>query len=133
MRRIQDTYRGAALKCGSAILMARLVVGAGRPIERTDVDAIEYSIYEIDLGRQVDRRVLAGHDCVALDVPGVLFNSLQKCRLWTLDDVGYNFCHELYVGQDRHVTRAGVHYQVQYKLTPTIGQTTIVRFQLRMP
>jgi len=57
---------------------------------------------------------------------------LQTGGLWTIDQVGYNFRHEIDVSQDEAFPKAGAHYQVRYELTPPTGQKSIVRFQLRV-
>ena len=62
----------------------------------------------------------------------VVFNSLQTGGLWTVDEVGYNFRHEIDVSTAEAFPKAGVQYQVRYELVPTSGQKTIVRFQLRV-
>jgi hypothetical protein len=110
--------------------MARLVAGAGRIIQRASVIAITYSVHELEPCRQRCRGVVAGHDGVALDIGAVLFDALQKCRFWTVDDLGYNFRHEFDV--HAHDGRAGEHYQIRYELTPTIGPKTIIAFQLKV-
>ena len=61
----------------------------------------------------------------------VIFNALQTGGLWTVDEVGYNFRHEINVSSSEAFPKAGVQYQVRYELTPTTGQKSIVRFQLR--
>jgi len=110
--------------------MARLVAGAGTIIRCASVNAITYSVHELDPRRPRCRGVVAGRDGVALDVGVVLFDSLQKCGLWTLDEVGYNFRHEFDV--DKNDSTAGKHYQVRYEFTPTIGPKTIITFQLKV-
>lgn len=123
---------GTTFKNGSAILMARIVDSAGVIMQQADVDAIEYSIFQLDPCRPDHLTMVAGHDAVALDVDGVVFDSLQVGGLWSVDAVGYNFRHEIDVGRDEEFPRAGVHYQVRYELTPTSGQKTIVGFQIRV-
>ena len=123
---------GAALKNGSAVLMARIVDGIGEVIRRTDIDAVQYSIHEIE-GRQLDRdAVVSGHDAVVLDVDDVFFDSLQTGGLWTMDDVGYNFRHEIDLSRERAFPNAGARYQIRYELTPASGEKTIVRFHVRV-
>lgn len=112
------------LENGSAVLMARIVDSAGRTIRRADVAEIEYSIYERD------RRVVAGHDGVALHVRDVLFDSLQNCGSWSLDDVGYNFRHIFDVPQKEMRATARKRFSIRYAFTPKIGPTVMIRFQL---
>lgn len=131
MPQARDIY-GTAFKRGSAILLARLVDSAGQPLQQAGVAAAEYSIYELDPCRVDHQSAVAGHEAVPLDVGQTIFNTLQTGGLWTVDDVGYNFRHEIDVSEDEAFPTAGVHYQVRYELTPVAGQKTIVRFQLRV-
>jgi hypothetical protein len=123
---------GTAFKNGSAILMARIVDSAGAYIQQSGLSAVAYSIYELDPCRPDNAVVVAGHDSVSLSVSSVVYNSLQTGGLWTIDAVGYNFRHQINVSQDEAFPKAGAHYQVRYELTPTAGQKSIVRFQLRV-
>jgi len=131
MAQAKDIF-GTAFKNGSAILMARIVDAAGANVQQAGIAAIEYSIYELDPCRPDNLAVVAGHDVVSLVVADVIFNALQTGGLWTVDEVGYNFRHEIDVSTTEAFPKAGVQYQVRYELTPTAGQKTIVRFQLRV-
>jgi hypothetical protein len=131
MSQANDIF-GTAFKNGSAILMARIVDAAGANVQQSGVAAIEYSIYELDPCRPDNLTVVAGHDGVALTVAGVIYNTLQTGGLWTLDAVGYNFRHEIDVTTSEAFPKAGVEYQIRYELTPTAGQKSIVRFQMRV-
>jgi hypothetical protein len=123
---------GTAFKNGSAVLMARIVDAAGANVQQAGIAAIEYSVYELDPCRPDNLTVVAGHDGVSLDVEDVVYNALQTGGLWTVDEEGYNFRHDIDVGTADAFPKAGVQYQVRYELTPTSGQKTIVRFQLRV-
>jgi hypothetical protein len=112
--------------------MARIVDSSGANVQQSGIDSIEYSIYELDPCRPDNLSVVAGHDGEALSVSSVIFNSLQTGGLWSVDEEGYNFRHEIDVSQSDAFPKAGVQYQVRYELTPTTGQRTIVRFQLRV-
>ena len=123
---------GSAFKNGSAVLMARIVDSAGVVVQPSGVDEIEYSVFELDPCRPDVLSVVAGHDGVALDVGDVVFNSLQTGGLWTVDEVGYNFRHEIDVSEDEAFPKAGTQYQIRYQISPTNGQKTIIRFQIRV-
>ena len=131
MPNANDIY-GTAFKNGSAVLMARIVDSDGEAIVQAGVSAIEYSIYELDPCRPDNLTVVAGHDGVELDASDVVFDTLQTGGLWTVDETGYNFRHEIDVTGTEAFPTAGVHYQVRYEITPVGGQKTIVRFQLRV-
>jgi hypothetical protein len=112
--------------------MARIVDAAGANVQQAGIAAIEYSIYELDPCRPDVLVAVAGHDGASLTVASVIFNALQTGGLWTVDDVGYNFRHEINVSTNEAFPKAGGQYQVRYELTPASGQKTIVRFQLRV-
>lgn len=123
---------GTAFKNGSAVLMARIVDSEGENVQQSGISSIQYSVFELDPCRPDNLSVVAGHDGASLTVGDVIFDSLQTGGLWTVDQVGYNFRHEIDVSQSEAFPKAGVQYQVRYELTPTTGQKTIVRFQLRV-
>lgn len=131
MPQANDIY-GTAFKNGSAILMARVVDSAGANIQQSGISAVKYWIYELDAGRPDAQTVVAGHDAAVLAVSGVVYNTLQSGGLWTVDGVGYNFRHEIDVSANAAFPKAGVHYQIRYELTPTSGQKSILRFQMRV-
>jgi hypothetical protein len=131
MPQAKDIY-GTAFKNGSAVLMARIVDSAGDEVQQAGVTAIKYSIYELDQCRPDNLTVVTGHDGVSISVSNVVYDTLQTGGLWTLDEVGYNFRHEINVSSAEAFPKAGAQYQVRYELTPTAGQRTIVRFQLRV-
>ena len=123
---------GTAFKKGSAVLMARIVDSDGENVQQAGISSIEYSIYELDLCRPDNLSIVAGHDGVSLSVDDVIFDVLQTGGLWTVDEEGFNFRHEIDVSESEAFPQAGVQYQVRYELLPTAGQKTIVRFQLRV-
>jgi hypothetical protein len=123
---------GTAFRHGSAVLLARIVDSDGIVVQPSGVDEIEYSVFELDPCRPDVLTVVAGHDGVALDVGDVIFNSLQTGGLWTVDEVGYNFRHDVDVSAAEAFPKAGALYQVRYEIVPTSGQKTIVRFQVRV-
>ena len=116
---------------GLAVLMARIVDSDGVAIRPSDVSAIEYSVYELDPFWPEQLSVMRGHRAVRLDVGDVLFDSLQVGRCWGIDDVGYNFRHEIQLVQERPVSNAEYGYEVLYQLTLCNGRRTSVRFKLR--
>jgi hypothetical protein len=121
---------GIAIENGAAVLMARIVDRAGKSIRPADVAAIEYWMCKHDDGLP-HGRVMADHDGVALDVGGVLFDSLQVGRLWNVDISGYNFRHQFHVPLDDILDSARARFDIRYEFTLMIGQKTIIRFQLR--
>ena len=111
--------------------MARIVDVNGTLVKQSDVDSITYSVYLLREDKPEWRNAIVGRYNVALNVPDVLFNQLQKNPHWTEDDKGFNFCWTLKI-TDRlgsPFTLAGRHYLVEFKLVAK-GVPLIVRYRL---
>jgi hypothetical protein len=67
---------------------------------------------------------------VSLLVANCIFDTLQTDPIWTVDAIGYNFRHVLDVSAHPAFAIAGRRYLIEYQLTPTAGQTILVRFRL---
>jgi hypothetical protein len=130
MQRIQDNHN-RRLDCVPVILMARLMAGPGVVAWPAHVERITYSLYACDPHRPARRRIVGGQKGVAVKVNNVLFDSLQKCPLWTVDSLGYNFRHAFDISRDEvGPARRSPHY-VHYEFISMIGLTTIIGFFLR--
>ena len=121
---------GTVFKGGTATLLARVVGNAGAPVTAADIARITYSIYLLDDDDPDRRDAVSGHDDVTLDVAAVVTNRLQVDPLWTVDAVGYNFCHVPDVSAAPAFPTAGRQYLVEYRLVPAAGATILVRFRL---
>jgi hypothetical protein len=113
------------------ILLARIVDGAGAAVPPADVHRIEYSIYELDPLWPNFRTVIAGHHAVELDIGEIMFDVLQVGEPWTIDCAGYNFRHNIRGGPHRDFPQAGMEYEIRYRFTSTLGQTTVLRFAVK--
>jgi hypothetical protein len=122
---------GSSFTHGTAVLMARLVAANGQPIQPQGVSAIDCAIYEVD--PCWPNNLTAAADCnnIALTVANVVFDSLQTDRKWTIDDVGYNFLHEIITTRDGSFPKVGFCYEVRYRFTSSHGKTSIIRFLLK--
>ncbi|MCI0335639.1 MAG: hypothetical protein L0228_20715 [Planctomycetes bacterium] len=122
----------AVLENGSAVLMARIVDGAGVCVRRSQVAAIGYSIYEV--GRCDSERiaVVAGHDCVELSVDDLFLDSLEAGGLWSVDVAGYNFRHEIQASPNEAFPKAGARYEIRYLFVPRFGDPALIRFYVRI-
>ena len=87
-----------------------------RPSSGPTSRRITYSIYLLDDDDADRRDAVAGHDGVSLDVAAVVCNQLQVDPLWTVDTVGYNFCHVPDVSAAAAFPVAGRRYLVEYRL-----------------
>jgi len=115
----------------SVILMARIVDRNGAPIRRSDIRAIEYSVFELYFRRPENLSAVRGQEAVALDVTEVVFDSPQIGDLWTVDARGYNFRHQIYFDRNQKFPKAGRRYEVRYEVTLSSGQQAVIRFRLR--
>jgi hypothetical protein len=123
---------GTAFKNGSVTLLARIVGASGSNIVPADVYTVKYTVYLLDDQNPDNRTAVADHADVALTVADVLFATLQTDPSWTADATGYNFRHVLDVLTHQAFTVAGRRYLVEYQLTPTVGQTILVRFRINV-
>lgn len=123
---------GIGFESASAILMARIVDRAGEWVRQEDVVAIQYSIYEIEQNRPGEMTVVNRHEAVALDVEDVIVDALRNGGGWSDDGVGYNFRHEVDLGERVVSSEADGHVEIRYVFTPLVGEKMIVRFQLKV-
>jgi len=130
MHDAQD-IRGRVFKNASASLYARIVDGNGDLIVPDDIAALSYTVFEIAPEMPDELTAVEGHDEVALDPEVVFYETLQTGGAWNLDEVGYNFRHDIDVTTHEAFPHAGVSYQVRYEMTPVAGQRVVFRFLLR--
>jgi hypothetical protein len=123
---------GTPVASNSAVLMARIVDRTGRAITRSEVASIKYSIVEIDRTNSDQVTIVPGYDDMPLDVDQVIFDTPEFGGLWTIDEEGYNFRHEIAANLATGFPKPRAHYQVCYELESTTGERSIVRFQLRI-
>jgi hypothetical protein len=116
---------------GSIVLMARIVGGAGVAIRSLDVLTIEYSVYEVDPFWPEQLTVMRGHCAEPLSARDVLFDSPQVGDGWDLDDVGYNFRHEIKLMQGHPFANWKHSYEAVYQLTLCNGRRADIRFKIR--
>lgn len=119
---------GSTFAGTSVVLMARVAFADGTLVAPEDVESVTYGVAEIDpcgLTAPVD---VEGHAGVALDAGQVLSATLLDDAPWDVDEVGFNFRHEVDVTEAPAFVTAGRRYRVQYVLMPTDGQPIVVRF-----
>jgi hypothetical protein len=82
-----NTVLPASAVDSSIVLRARILDAAGRPVRATDVVRIECTVRDVDSytpGVRIDANPFE-----------VILPSLVSDRFWTVDDIGYNFRHNL--------------------------------------
>lgn len=121
---------GTVFKNGSATLLARVVGADNTPVNQADLASAEYSVYLLDHDDPDAATVVTGHEDVSINVSSLIFNTLQTDTLWDVDQTGYNFKHILDVSTNQAFTVAGRTYRIVFELTPTAGQTILVRFRV---
>ena len=82
-----NTPLPASAVASSIVLLARILDAAGRPVRATDVVGIECTVRDVDLCLPI-----AGMDANPVEI---ILPSLVRDRSWTVDDIGYNFRHDL--------------------------------------
>jgi len=128
---------GAGFSTGATIGGVHLpgaVAGAtdGQPIVPDEIGAVHYSVFLLDDADADARTPVEGHSDVALASQDVLFDTPQNDALWEVDELGYNFRHELDVSQHPAFAIAGRRYLVEYRLQPVSGQRRyLVEYRLQ--
>lgn len=82
-----NTALPASAVDSSIVLLARILDAAGRPVRATDVVGIECTVRDVNSympGAGIDANPFK-----------VILPSLARDRSWTVDDIGYNFRHDL--------------------------------------
>jgi hypothetical protein len=119
-----------AFKNGTLPLMARVYDQAGQLLTQAAVTSIAYSIYELDDDDPDVRGAVAGHAAVSLTKTDVIFNTLQTDALWASDTTGYNFRHTPPIGTSQAFAKAGRHYLVEYRITPSAAGRHVIIVRL---
>ena len=124
----QDVH-GIVFKNGTATCLARVVGADAANITQSDIDTVTYSIYMLNDQNADTRADVTGHTAVELVVADTIFDTLQTDDIWTVDDTGYNFKHEIDISENEAFAIAGREYLIEFSLTPTTGQLILVRFR----
>lgn len=119
---------GSTFVGASVVLMARVAFADGTLVATEDIDSVTYSVAEIDPCGLAAPVAVEGHADEALDAEQVLSASLLDDPPWDVDEVGFNFRHEIDVTDSPAFVTAGRSYRIEYVLTPTDGQPIVVRF-----
>lgn len=128
---IAADIRGAVFKNSSAVLMARIVGPGDEAVVTSDLQLVRYSVLEVDHAIHDALTPVAGHDDVELAVGEVFYDTLQTGGPWSVDEVGYNFRHQLDISTNQAFPTAGVSYQVRYEAAPAVGQKIVWRYLVR--
>lgn len=126
-----NDIRGTVFKNGPAVMMGRVVGADGDAVATSDIASVHYSVLEVDHADHDSLSPIEGHDNVELNVAEVFYDSLQTSGPWSVDEVGYNFRHDLDVSTDDAFPNAGIDYQVRYEVTPVVGQKIVFRFLVK--
>lgn len=112
-------------------MLARVVDSQGDNVNQASITSASYTIFALEPNEPESLTPVEQHENVALDVEEVIFDVLQTNGGWTVDEVGFNFRHELDISADEAFTEAGRVYQVRYELVPVTGQKLVFRFRLK--
>jgi hypothetical protein len=117
---------------GVAVLMARIVDGAGVAIRRDQVSFAEYSIVELADRDWSQAIAVPNHQAVRLDVDQVFCDSLEIGGLWEVDLAGYNFRHEINASRGEPFPKPGATYEIRYALLPIDrDEVEIINFRVK--
>ena len=110
----------------SAMLLARIVDSAGRPIRPDEIATIEYFLCEPTRCSFAEGRRRAEQ----LDVDEVLLPQLVNDESWSVDVAGYNFRHCLEL--DRGMAAEESYVVVCYVFSSHDDEESTIRFRLKL-
>jgi hypothetical protein len=124
MRAVESVCQAEEISV-STLLLARIVDGAGRPIGPTDVRQLVCGVREID-------SCWSGRLCVGVSPANAILPELVVDELWKVDDVGYNFRHDIGRLVNIVAALASGHMEVKYDFRFGDERRAEVRFYLRV-
>ncbi len=123
---------GVAFKHGSVVLLARVVGADGSPLVPSQITSARYTVELLDEADADVATPVAAHTAVQVAVAGLLSETLLIDDTWEVDDLGYNFRHELDVSAQPAFDIAGRNYRVVFELVPANGQVILMRFRVHI-
>jgi hypothetical protein len=123
---------GVAFKHGSVVLLARVVGADGSPLVPSRVSSACYSVELLDETDADATTPVTGHTAVPVGISGLLSETLLIDDAWEVDELGYNFRHELDVSAQPAFAIAGRNYRIVFELVPADGQVILVRFRIHV-
>ena len=112
-------------RTNAAVLMARLVDRQGALLDRTVVRSIYFIAVEVAHEGGAPQPVA----CAALEPGEVVLNGLRNDNGWSVDAVGYNFCHRFDLNS-LNLPRDGAGCEIRYVIRDTTGEKSVVCFRV---
>jgi hypothetical protein len=109
-----------------AVLMARLVDRQGVLLDRSAVQSIYFVAVEVTHVGGAPLPVA----CAALEPGEVVLDGLQNGNGWSVDAVGYNFCHRFDLNC-LDLPRDGAGYEIRYVVQDMAGEISVICFRVR--
>jgi hypothetical protein len=116
----------------SVVLLARIVDRVGRPVRPSDIGAIEYSIGEFDPQRSIASSLKGAQSTSRLATVDVILQAVVRDSLWKVDNVGYNFRHDIRFDKRIGTPQFSGHMIVRYVFTQSDCARMAVRFHLKL-
>jgi hypothetical protein len=116
----------------SIVLLARVLDGTGRRIQPADVLEIEFSAHELDSCGAMKFAANAERPATRLSAFEVISPMLVRDALWSIDDVGYNFRHDVTIGNHIATPQDSGHVELRYVVVLTDNTQSTLRFRLRL-
>jgi hypothetical protein len=110
---------GVAYEDGGCSIMGRITGLDGENIVQADISTITCAVF--------DRSGTAA-GTPAIVVADSVFDTLQTDSRWTINDVGYNFRHDVAASI---LATGGEEYTFEYKFTPASGEVFQVMSRVR--
>ena len=104
--------------------MARLVDRHGSLLNPAVVKSIDFVAVVVD-----EDGVVHSNARVALDPSDVVLDGLRNDEAWSVDAVGYNFCHQFDLSSV-NFPRDDASCEIRYIIRDASGESSVVRFQV---
>lgn len=110
-----------------AVLLARIVDGAGRPLRRGDVRSIAYCVEWMGTASDEGCGRL-----VAVEADEVLLDGFRVEGGWSEDAIGYNFRHCIQFEDHGLAPEVGRRFVVRYVIIDRADEISMICFQIRI-
>jgi len=118
---LKGPIEGNVWEDSGTINLGRVVGRGGTVVVQSDINKISYSVFDLDNNNAL---IIQGTPTVS----SVIFNTPQIDALWTKDNVGYNFRHELPAAALVNGDRT---YRVEYLFDPNSGEDFFLVYNIK--
>jgi hypothetical protein len=114
-------------RTNAAVLMARLVDRQGALLGRAVLRSIDFVVVAIADERGETHPIA----CAAVEPNEVVLNGLRNDNGWSVDAIGYNFCHRFDLNS-LNLPRDAAGCEIRYVVQDVNGEISVVCFRVRI-